>query len=167
MPTLVATPKSTTANSYATVADADTYFDERLNSSNWTGAVADDKARALIMATRRIDSEEFYGYKTTDGQALKWPREGAYNDDDEEYDTDTVPAIVEQATYELAVYLLNSGTSDPFVDTGLEEYKRVKVGQLEVERSGAFRAAKLPENVYNLLRPVISTARNSIRLHLS
>lgn len=167
MPTLVSTPKSTTANSYATVADADTYFDERLNSSNWTDAAADDKARALIMATRRLDSEEYRGYKTLEAQALKWPREGAYDDDDEEYDPDTVPGIVKESAYELAIYLLNSGANDPFVDTGLEEYKRVKVGQLEVERSGSFRAAKLPENVYNLLRPVIATARNSVRLHLA
>ena len=64
------------ANSYAAVADADAYFDGHLYVSAWTGAAADRKAAALVMATRLIDSEfQFEGFRARDAQALQWPRE--------------------------------------------------------------------------------------------
>ena len=45
-----------TTNSYSTVAQAEVYFDARLHAGAWTGAEADDKERALIQATRILDS---------------------------------------------------------------------------------------------------------------
>jgi len=64
------------ANSYAEVADGDAYFDGHLYSSAWTGAAAERKAAALVMATRLVDAEyQFNGYKAHDAQALQWPRE--------------------------------------------------------------------------------------------
>ena len=45
------------ANSYADVADGDSYHDGHLYASAWTGATADKKAAALVMATRLIDSQ--------------------------------------------------------------------------------------------------------------
>lgn len=161
MPTLVATAKSATANSYVTEAEADTYFDERTTATAWASEATDDKERYLITATRRIDSERFDGYKTTTTQALKWPRDGACDDDGEEYDPDTVPDIVKFATYETALELLNDGTTDGLAPTGLEEFKRVKVGALEVERDSSYKAAELSDTVRRLLRPVIRTATNS------
>ncbi|MGZ4962534.1 MAG: DnaT-like ssDNA-binding protein [Limisphaerales bacterium] len=63
------------ANSYASVADGDAYYDGHLYATAWTTATADNKAKALVMATRVIDaSYEFNGSKTTVAQALEWPR---------------------------------------------------------------------------------------------
>ena len=65
-----------TANSYATAAEADSYFDAHLYASAWTAATATTKAAALVMATRLVDSQyQFNGFRAHDTQALQWPRE--------------------------------------------------------------------------------------------
>ena len=66
----------TDANSYATAAEADSYFEAHLYASAWAAATAATKAAALVMATRLVDSQyQFYGYRAHDTQALQWPRE--------------------------------------------------------------------------------------------
>src|SRR5512136_2112122 len=66
----------TDANSYATAAEADSYFEAHLYASAWTAATAATKAAALVMATRLVDSQyQFNGYRAHDTQALQWPRE--------------------------------------------------------------------------------------------
>ena len=66
----------TDANSYATVAEADSYFEAHLYASAWTAATATTKAAALVMATRLVDSQyQFNGFRAHDTQALQWPRE--------------------------------------------------------------------------------------------
>ena len=63
------------ANSYANVADGDLYHAGHLYATAWTGATGDQKAVALVMASRLIDAEfQFGGVKTMDSQALLWPR---------------------------------------------------------------------------------------------
>jgi hypothetical protein len=108
------------ANSYADMADGDAYFDGHLYASAWTGATADNKAAALVMATRLIDSQfQFNGSRTSAAQALQWPR-AECPDPDKGLVTlsallpilsnfvpyDSVPAAVVQATCEMARELL-------------------------------------------------------------
>jgi hypothetical protein len=50
-PVLVATLAGANSNSYITVANATTYFDNRLDAADWTAASADNKAASLITAT--------------------------------------------------------------------------------------------------------------------
>lgn len=74
--TIDAVPTSPNANSYATVAEATQYFDDRLASSGWTGASTTEKSQILLEATRRIDSFRFFErkYRTNPEQALEFPR---------------------------------------------------------------------------------------------
>lgn len=161
MPTIQAAAGHASANSYAEVADADTYFDERLQASNWTGeADADVKERALIQATRQLDQYDFVGTKTSTGQALKWPRQDAFDEDGEEYATDSVPTIIQHATFELALKLLNdnAASTDTLAPTGLEQFKRAKVGPVEVEVDRAHRTSDLPDHVMLLIGHVLRSA---------
>lgn len=158
MPTLTATASSATANSYATVAEGNAYFDERVQASNWTGeSDADVKERALIMATRRVDQLSFEGAKSTDTQALKWPRINAFDESGYEYDTDAVPTLVKHATFEIALKILNDNadSTDPLADSGLEQFDRAKVGPLDVEINHTRSSTALPDNVTRILRPVL------------
>lgn len=166
MPTLVATAGGASSNSYVTVSDADTYFDERLGRSAWTGKSTDDKERGLIQATRRLDQEKFEGIKNTEGQALKWPRYNATDDDGDEFDEATIPQIIKDATCEVALDLLIASDDGdvPLTDTGLEEYRSAKIGPLEMERLPGFDAGQLPANVMRLLRPVLITPSNTVRM---
>jgi hypothetical protein len=64
------------ANSYAAAADGDAYFDGHLYATAWTGASTGNKEKALVMATRLIDSQyQFNGFRSNTDQALQWPRQ--------------------------------------------------------------------------------------------
>lgn len=66
----------TNSNSYATVAEADAYFEGHLYGSVWTAAGSTGKPAALVMASRLIDSVmQFHGYRSAATQAMQWPRE--------------------------------------------------------------------------------------------
>lgn len=180
MPTLVATVGSASANSYVTVTTADTYFDERLQASGWTGEDTDDKERALIMATRRIDMEPFRGEPVkpltdvevsanTNTQALKWPRYSTRDDTGWVFDHEEIPVIVQRATMELALRLLNDDDdgTDAMADTGLEQFADVAIGSLKVTPNRGYRAAPLPEIVERLLRPVLLSSPAGFRVRRS
>lgn len=84
-------------NSYIALADAETYFNERLNADAWDDSEDDDKKRAIIMATAAIDNLNFTGEKTDTDQTLQFPR----------FDDSSIPTEIEQATYECALSLLD------------------------------------------------------------
>lgn len=155
-----ATVGGTDADSYSTVAEADTYFgtDSRLGATAWSGETTAQQEAALKMATRRVDMERFEGIKLASGQALKWPRMHATDDDGEEYPTDVIPGIIQQATWEMAlVYLIADDDGKvPQMDTGLEEFRRAKIGPMEIERDEGFRAGKLPDHVRRILSPALA-----------
>lgn len=166
MPTLVETPGAATSNSYVSVADADAYFDARLNSSKFTGDSTDNKERALIQATRWLDRQaSFEGEKASSGQALKWPRIWATDEDGEEYDSATIPAIIEDATCELALYLLNLGSTDPLMNTGLEQFEEAKVGPMDVTTRDSFRTGQLPDHVLEIISPVSTGSGLTVPLY--
>jgi len=108
------------ANSYASVDDGDVYHDGHLYATAWTGATADQKAAALVMATRLIDAEmQFNGTRTNAVQGLQWPRAACPDPDSfhvplsallpipsDYVRYDTVPKAVVQAACEMARELL-------------------------------------------------------------
>ena len=176
MATLVDTVGSSTANSYATVAECTTYLDERLNAGAWTTAVAaaaDDDVRALIQATRMIDLLTFEGQPTNPlngtstgtTQALKFPRYSVDNDAGWVWESDVIPQPVKDATCELALYLLNQGTTDPTQPTGLEGFESVQVGALNVTPRRGFSASDIPDYIRKILSPLLSGSRNTARLY--
>lgn len=107
------------ANSYASVADAEAYFEGHLYAAAWTAATEERKAAGLVMATRLIDALfQFNGYRAHDEQALQWPREKCPDPDkglptsvlqwvsDCYVEPDLVPVPVMEAACEMARELL-------------------------------------------------------------
>lgn len=136
---IIATPGGATSNSYVTEAEADSYFAGRLNSDAWDDANADEKEAALLMATRRIEVERFLGVRMDSDQALSWPRFGVTYDD-WLIPADEVPKQVKDAQCELALAMLQD---DVVADTGLEGFREVKVGPIEVTVNESFRSSRL------------------------
>jgi hypothetical protein len=65
------------ANSYASIADGDAYHSKHLYADEWSNSPSQKKAKALMMATRVIDSGmEWSGFRNDDDQSLDWPRYG-------------------------------------------------------------------------------------------
>ena len=130
--TINATVKGENANSYVTLTEANDYFDTSPDSSTWTNKTDDQKNRALISATRWIDSFVFYGDRCDDGQALKFPRNN-YQVDGVELACSTIPINIKYAQYELARALANDSeamTGNGGTDGNIEE---VKLGDIQVK----------------------------------
>ncbi len=160
--TLVETVGASNANTYVTLVEADQYFEDRLNTSDWTGSSDDDKNRSLLTATKDIDNVKFIGNKLNTGkpgasnyQALDFPRrfpiDFIYQDSVLEqllissaseqtfpptYNSSGagyIPQRIKDAQCEQAIYLLSVGT---------EETKRAN---LQAQGVVAFRLGHLYE----------------------
>ena len=130
--TITATISSASANSYVTLAEANTYFETVPDSSTWTDKTDDQKNRALIDATRWIDNLNFYGTRCDNGQALKFPRNN-YQVDDVELSCTTIPNNIKYAQYELARALAND--TDAITGTTGKDgnFEEVALGDLRVK----------------------------------
>ena len=142
-------------NSYISVANADTYFSERLNVSDWTGAVTATKEAALIQATRTLDAlYTFAGDLTSDDQALAWPRSYVYDCEGRELDSATIPEAVKNATCEEALHLLaGDQISTPSLLT--QGFKKAKLGSMEVEVSDSKSGAS-PDKISGMARDYLA-----------
>lgn len=95
-----------TANSYLSVANADTYHTNVTRSSDWSGATAAVKQNALIVATQYLDIHyqgRWRGCKSSGTQALSWPRHSVEDDDGYWLDSSSLPQKLKDACAELAL----------------------------------------------------------------
>ena len=147
--TIDATLAGATANSYVTLASADTYFETVPDSSTWIDKSTDAKNRALISATRWIDALSFYGDRCTETQSLKWPREN-YKVDGIALACTLIPAPIKVATYELARALAND-TSSITGSTGTTGiYDQVELGDLKVKYKDSSTTSGVINNVFDV-----------------
>jgi len=147
--TIDATLSGASSNSYVTLAAANSYFETVPDSATWTNKTDDQKNRALISATRWIDSLNFYGDRCDEGQALKWPRNN-YDVDGVELECSFIPNDIKYATYELARALANDtgAITDSTGTTGL--YDEVQLGDLRVKYNKASQAVGTINNVFDV-----------------
>jgi hypothetical protein len=120
--TIITTVGGATSNSYATVAEGDSYFEARPDSA-WITATDTLKKAALVTAARQFDTLSWVGTKINifpEGhasyQSLAWPRGGRewWKDEGLPYSYNSsgtliVPQEIKWAQLEQANYLLTSG----------------------------------------------------------
>ena len=144
--TIVATVGASNANSFVTLAEADSFMESRLNASSWeTDASTDDQNRALVEATRWLSALFWIGRRTTDTQALSWPRDFAFDPDsptNQFFSNTVIPTDVKDATSELAFQFIKSGTTDIAALDPNRQVKRKKVDVLETEFVDSFAKVK-------------------------
>jgi hypothetical protein len=152
--TLISTAKATNANANVDEVTADTYLtSNRFYEDAWADASTDDQKSSLIWATFIFDrAMDWYGFKRTTTQALRWPRSGVTDLDGEWYDYDTIPSVLEKATAEMGLYLLRK---DRIADPALlgQGFKEVQLGPIKVvvdDRLGVLQL--IPDYVMMLLR---------------
>jgi hypothetical protein len=139
-PTIVATAGSASANSYLSVAGADAIANGMVGTVTWTAASSDEKARALITATNGLETLEWVGSRSSETQALAWPRTDASCGDKAPAD-DVIPREIELATFDLAnallttPTLLRSSSSASALVPGVpnRDLKRLKLDVMELE----------------------------------
>lgn len=121
------------AESYVSVADADTYHAAHSGSSDWSGADTADKEKALRLGTQWLDAryrERWRGTRYSGTQALDWPRYSVVIDD---YilDPSELPQQLLDAACELALKKIEGDTLFPdMADEGVLVSKTVRVGPI-------------------------------------
>lgn len=152
--TIVATVAGADANSYLELDDADAYHDAHPYAETWDAASADQKNRALVTATRLLDtSYTWKGSVVGSTQALLWPRVGVVGPNGYEEAHNAIPVRIMNATAELARQLLDEDrTADSEVEAkGLTE---LTVGSIGMK----FRSASskpIPDAVEALVKPYV------------
>lgn len=138
-------------NSYVTINEANTYFEDRLDVAAWTTASDAQKSQALITATKLLDELNWTGVAVSASQSLAFPRSGTYYDPKigmEVELTSSIPNRILLGTYELAYHLLNNdGVLD---ETG--SVRDISVGGISL--NSIIQTSKIPKTVKSLIKPL-------------
>ena len=152
-----ATSGAATANSYASVAEADAYLAVRGDTNTWTALTTGQKENKLQWAAIILDTLDFKGSKSTSTQALEWPR---YDVTDRNgWTVSGVPVQVKNAQAEMAFQLI---ANDWTQGLGPVTNETLKVGSIDLGRE---THKAIPAPVLALLRPFLAvTPGNGGRL---
>jgi len=131
-------------DSYISVADATTYFENHSDPQLWPNSQLDVKEGALRYATTTLDGMfKWTGEVFSLTQSLSWPRSDATDNEDRTIATNSVPERVRQATCELALLHISKPLNENYDRGG--DTKMEQVGPVRVEYfSGASVEPYLP-----------------------
>lgn len=160
MPVVIdATPGGGNSNSYCTLAEANAYHETRLFAASWEEASADTRNRALVSATRLLDSHiSWLGDPSAAGiQALQWPRSGMYDAFDKAIDEGEIPQVLKDATAEFARLLIESDRTAEVSSEGIGE---IGLGPIQINFSDEGQTRKvIPSIIQEMLSPWIDKAQ--------
>lgn len=146
-------------NSYVTIADADTYFETRIDSAEWDSADDETKEQALVTATQLIDERHWIGAAVSSSQALAWPRKDAIYYDPKMGQQITianneVPSQVKIAVYEQALHLVQN---EDLIAQKVQTFESISVGSIRLTDSNGdvTKTSITPSIIIKPLRPLI------------
>ena len=146
-------------NSYVTIADADTYFETRIDSTEWESADDETKEQALVTATQLIDERHWIGAAVSSSQALAWPRKNAIYYDPRMGQQITianneVPSQVKIAVYEQALHLVQN---EDLIAQKIQTFESISVGSISLSDSNndVTKTSITPSIILRPLRPLI------------
>jgi hypothetical protein len=156
------------AESYASVASADAQM-AALGITIWSGLVTEEKEQALRRATQYMEQAyrlRWHGYRTTNVQALSWPRSevpipdspgrfAGYYTYVDEY---SVPSEVSRACIDLAV---RAAAGELLADQS-QQVTREKIGPIETEYTPYGTQAKQYPAITSLLAPYFQYAPGTV-----
>ena len=147
---------SATANSYASIAQADAYIALRL-FTGWSNLQDHHKEAALVSATDYIEAayrEAWQGYRVTSTQALSWPRSNVVVDTFP-IDANVVPTAVVNACIEMAY---RSSQGSVLIEDQGQLVVREKVDVIETEYAQFSDPAQKYPFVSKMLAPYLLSA---------
>lgn len=161
---LVATAGASNANSYATAAEGDTYFETKLYATDWTDATTGTKEAALVWATRILDEGvDWAGSIMDKDQGVRWPRWGAYDRDGWVINQTTVPQFIKNAAAETALHLIKQEHDFAGADFETSWIKRLKVDVIELDMEVDKKFKVIPDSVWPMISHVATKASHQTR----
>jgi len=146
-------------NSYVTIADADTYFETRIDAAEWDSSNDETKEQALVTATQLIDERHWIGAAVSSSQALAWPRKNAIYYDPRmgqqiTVANDEVPSQVKIAVYEQALHLVQN---EDLLAQKTQTFESISVGSISLSDSNndVTKTSITPSIIIKPLRPLI------------
>ena len=146
-------------NSYVTLVEADTYFETRIDSANWTAAIDSVQEAALVTATAIVDNHAWIGSVVSSSQALAWPRNNAvYNDTrlglNITLGNTVIPSQVKEAVYEQALHLVDN--EDVLQGQG-QTFESISIGSIALSDSNSSSNIPMkPSLVLKKIRPLLN-----------
>lgn len=157
------------AESYVTLAEANTYFSNRGSPSAWTSLSDAVKEQYLREATDYIEAYyalRWKGRRDEDDQPLAWPRRGVDDQDGYAIDSDTIPQKLKNAQFEAALRRATDGDLLPDIETpGDVKVEDVQAGPVRSRLEYAGGASQLPQysKVHYQLLPLLRSSSELIR----
>lgn len=151
------------ADSYISVADADSYHALHGDPSTWSASSTANKEAALRLATQYLDNRyglRWHGRRINSSMSLDWPRYYVVDRDGWTVAATTVPAGVASATAYVALKIREGDTLVPDVDPGGTSIaESVTVGPISVSSTYSGEPATAPYYpvVDQLLRDLIQS----------
>ena len=148
--TIIATEGAANANSYLTVAEAESYLEAHKDYDVWSALDDEAKKAALVSATRELDLLIYAGRKSTQSQSLQWPRIGIVDRDG--YTVTGVPKLLKDAACEQVIYEL---TEDDNIasEFDLKNLDSVEVGPLKYKMKAGLKT-QMPDEVSERLNAI-------------
>lgn len=152
------------ADSYISLADANTYFTNHGSPSEWADATDAEKEAALRYAVQWIDSAfSWKGEVKDDDQVLDWPRAGVYDDERRLVASTSIPQRVKDAQCEAALEHLKSSLIAGLDRGGRVKRRRVE-GAVEIEFADYAPGERARYHVERLLAPFLAASSYGLRL---
>ena len=158
----------TDAQSYLSVAEADTYHTNHSASTSWSGALTAVKEKALRLATQYLDANYGYrwkGLRSNQTQALNWPRGYVEDNDGYAIDSDDIPQVLKDACAEIALKSLTDTLLPDLENAAAIKSKSESIGPLSesVEYMGGMSQIKQYTLVDRILKPILGMSNDLVR----
>jgi len=110
----------------------------------------DEIGKRFSYASKFLDNRaEWFGDKSSETQALRWPRKDVKGRDGYKIPRDTIPELIKEAVVEMAIALL---AKDLTSDSSLDNIKELDVdGAVRIEFASSSTAGSIPVNVLHML----------------
>jgi hypothetical protein len=171
VPALITTIGGADSNSYVSLAEADAYFEARLDGESWATETSDRRTQGLLKVAKRLDQINWLGSRVTTIQALSWPRIGVAKRDGadvytyawvgypgigygDQYRTDEIPDVIKDAQCEFAFAYLNE-----FNDGEEDEIESFGADGMNVKFRQSRSIGDLPAEVMRLVAGLIAPYR--------
>lgn len=138
------------ANSYATVEYADDYVEANIHQSEaWLDLEEEEKQRLLVRSSKTLDVRfKWDGQRVDQDSGLRWPRSGVFDEDGFLIRDDVIPRILQDATVEFAVYLMQDDWTAP---RGNDEFSALQVDVISIKFNTDYRRTYIPETIEVML----------------
>lgn len=152
------------AETYVSVADADTYHTAYGNPSAWSGAATGDKESALRKAAQYLDAKyrlSWKGTRSVQTQALAWPRMDVTDFDGYDLDANALPQKLKDAASVMALRSIGEDIYPDVSSPGDISEETVRVGPIteSIKYTGGRSQLKSYTLVEELLSDLIGASQ--------